>query len=134
MTAPWWHRPKPRNGQWLICIVCEGKYYVPAYRVKTAKYCSRSCLAKVHLSQYAAHRFQPLGKPVRRYKQISIQGKEVRLHRWKMEQYLGRKLDRDEHVHHINGDPQDNRIENLMVISNGEHQRLELRERGHTKR
>jgi len=38
-----------------------------------------------------------------------------------MEQHLGRKLDRTEHVHHINNDFTDNRIENLCVMSESEH-------------
>ena len=33
-----------------------------------------------------------------------------------MEDHLGRNLEPDEHVYHINGDSRDNRIENLVVI------------------
>ena len=51
-------------------------------------------------------------------------GKKVREHRWLMEQELGRKLCADEHVHHKNGDPLDNRLENLEVLSGKEHMRL----------
>jgi hypothetical protein len=43
-----------------------------------------------------------------------------------MQEHLKRKLETWEHVHHINGNPTDNRIENLMVLSNSEHQKLEL--------
>src|SRR3989304_1142448 len=51
-------------------------------------------------------------------------GRKVRAHRWIIEQYLGRKLSAYEHVHHINGNPLDNRIENLQVLGAGPHIRL----------
>lgn len=45
-------------------------------------------------------------------------------HRYVMEQYLGRKLRRNEYVHHINGDKKDNRIENLVIMTPQEHNAL----------
>lgn len=45
-------------------------------------------------------------------------------HRWVMEQYLNRRLSRNEHIHHINGNGLDNRVENLILISNSEHGKL----------
>ena len=48
----------------------------------------------------------------------------VREHRWIAEQHIGRKLLPTEHVHHINGDKLDNRVENLRVLTDSEHMSL----------
>lgn len=45
-------------------------------------------------------------------------------HRYVMELHLGRKLKRDEVVHHINHVKSDNRLKNLELMSNEEHSRF----------
>lgn len=46
-------------------------------------------------------------------------------HRLIMEEYIGRFLRKDEDIHHINKNRQDNRIENLRLMTHGEHMILE---------
>lgn len=120
--------PKKKTGKNIFCCVCDKEFYVPKYRLKKkcTKYCSRSCLAKFHLKKYIKiFGFKSLNKPLHKYKTITVNGNQIREHRYVMEQHLGRKLERWEHVHHINDDSQDNRIENLKLVSNSEHQKLE---------
>lgn len=50
-------------------------------------------------------------------------------HRAIMEAHIGRKLTDDEVVHHINGDKTDNRLENLQLMTRGEHSKMHNKRR-----
>ncbi len=56
-----------------------------------------------------------------RYRKMRVNGKEVKVHRYVMEQILGRPLGELEFVHHINENRYDNRPENLRLVTPKEH-------------
>lgn len=104
----------------VICAVCGVSFERP--HGKTRAYCSRSCANKA--------RYMGLKKPeitldkriigqkiinTHGYVLVRYNGKKVLEHRLVMEQVIGRPLTKDEYVHHINGNRQDNRPENLEL-------------------
>lgn len=63
------------------------------------------------------------------YKIIKINGKSFYEHRIIMEDYIGRKLDDNEDVHHKDGNKLNNDISNLEIINKTEHGKIHAHQR-----
>ena len=55
------------------------------------------------------------------YKVLYNNGNSIKEHIFVMEQYLGRKLNKGEVVHHIDGNKTNNNINNLLLMKDSEH-------------
>lgn len=100
-----------------ICQHCKKEFEVHNCRKDKRVYCSIDCRNK-----------EKIGKPYlskrRYYRCINIDGNRIDYHRYIMQQHLGRKLLTTEHIHHIDHNPLNNSIDNLMVLSLQQHSRL----------
>lgn len=60
------------------------------------------------------------------YYRVTVNGKRMLKHRYILEQHLGRELKSGEVVHHIDHNPSNNELENLMLFSShSEHVKYE---------
>lgn len=132
------------------CEQCNSEYFISSYKNKTSRFCSQKCLLewkKIYVFPlHKAPWLSELNKQPGRNAKISRDFAEQRginqrgqvrthgrsypkmnskhIHRQVMEKFIGRKLEYSEVVHHIDGNNKNNDINNLMVMSRGEHSRL----------
>ena len=140
------------KGKIVKCEGCGKEVYRRMSLIKRSKYiaCSRACQAKIantgkhswnkgkelHYTVWNKGKENPLiamekhpnwkgGRThtVQGYTTIRERSRVSKLeHRLVMEQHIGRKLTKEEVVHHIDGDRKNNQISNLMLFkNNSEH-------------
>lgn len=63
------------------------------------------------------------------YRRLQINKRQINEHTLIVEKYLGRRLTKDEVVHHKDGDKLNNNIENLELMTRSEHGKLHAEER-----
>jgi hypothetical protein len=115
---------RKRSGITRSCEVCQKPFPVPAWKVQRGegRFCSYACKNDSMRGQErrpGTRYIRPDG-----YVAIKTGIRSYRLeHRMVMEQQLGRPLRADEQINHINHIRDDNRPENLEILSAAEHTR-----------
>lgn len=145
------HDAAQRKGKTVTCEACGKEFWIPPSDKAERHFCGQACRLS-WLSEYVkkevnvpghskGHKAKHLTELNRQRNPLlalepdavnrgSYKNKD---HRRVMEGIIGRKLKPSEDVHHINGIHDDNRPENLIVMTHSEHLKLHwrmLKERG----
>lgn len=104
-----------RSSEIKPCAFCGKPFYTTRQR-----FCSRSCFCEYRKAHNTPGRWAENGYVVR----YTGNGEGKKEHIAIMEAHVGRAIKPTEIVHHINGDRSDNRLENLQLMTRGEHSRL----------
>ena len=114
-----------KNGKILHCDYCGKKIYLNKSRIERVKnhFCCIKCSNLFKRNKLKTNQPKGLYRTTTRKRS---DGTVQRLyHRAIMEEFLGRKLLRNEIIHHKNGNRYDNRIENLLLTTQGEHNKIQ---------
>ena len=94
---------------------------------KEKRFCSRECYFEFH--QGKNHHHWKGGIKTRPDGYIRDSKTDRYIHRLVMEEHLGRTLLSTEHIHHIDGNPKNNKVSNLQIVTHSEHGKIENRYR-----
>lgn len=110
-----------------ICEFCGKAFSRPERQARKTdgSFCSRKCHQEWS-REHATGWVTPGG-----YRMICVYGREIHEHRYLMEQEIGRPLADDEVVHHINGNKLDNSLDNLKIMTRGDHLQYHLKASRH---
>lgn len=125
-----------------LCLICNSEFSVIQSRKNIAKFCSKKCNGlwiKKNFRMEKSPSWRGGRSITRGYIRLylpdymsSMDDGYILEQRYIMEKHLGRQLKKGEVVHHINGDTEDNNIENLMLFKNhSEHIKFHQRQNGH---
>jgi len=120
-----------KTGYEICCENCGIKFYKPKCRITKQNFCTDECRKKFLPDRVKEYHFKKQNNSKPRRKYVRIGKKRIAEHRLVMQKHLRRKLEKWEHVHHINNDPSDNRLDNLVVISNSLHSKITISENPH---
>ena len=114
---------------WQACIDCGKERWVGIRRGKPVHFRCHSCAMKVckEKNQWGENNPNWRGGKTKNgegYVLVWVNGKDIRENRLVMENHLGRELTPNEIVHHKNENKDDNRLENLELMTNSEHNSL----------
>jgi hypothetical protein len=120
---------KQRSGETQKCQQCGKEFYAARWQIADTKrnqgtYCSKQCLFDSQKLEGTGHRYQRKDGYIAVYYPShpdAPQSGWMLEHRLVAEQKYGRRIEKHEHVHHINAVRDDNRPENLEVIDAGTH-------------
>ena len=131
------------------CDRCNKLFSKPTKKLTKVNFCCRACMDSFNSERF--HNYNETENPMnnkgrtieqrfamrdRRKNANDRVGKECHTynkqlgeveHRKIMRMKLGRELTSDEVVHHIDGNPLNNKPSNLMIMSRSEHTRLHIR-------
>ncbi len=110
-----------------VCLSCGRTFGRDSTKAisdyKEKKFCNRKCWEDYRVGEN--HPNWKGGTKTRPDGYIRDSKTDRYIHRIVMEKHLGRPLLSEEHIHHIDGNPKNNDINNLQIMSNSEHRRLE---------